>query len=84
MDITDQLKTGEETLAKEERHKESLLRRLLELEALAETRSRESHEMQEQLAKAANEPLRLRRQGETTQKALTAMRAELAELVWHG
>lgn len=81
MDITEQLKKGEETLAKDERHKEGLLRRLEELDMLAEIRSRECRDLQEQLTKASNEPIRLKRQGETTQKALSSMKAELAELV---
>lgn len=81
MDITEQLKRGEETLAKDERHKEGLLRRLQELAAVADTRARECRDLQDQLAKASNEPIRLKRQGETTAKALSSMKAELAELV---
>jgi arsenate reductase-like glutaredoxin family protein len=79
--VIDHLKKGEETLLKDEKHKESLLKRLTEVQAIEYKKEMENKELHEILTKAEQEPIRLRRQGETTQKALRTMNAELAELV---
>lgn len=83
MDIGDQIKRSEESTVRDERQKDTYLKRLAELQALEMRREEEVKELKEQLSKAENEPVRLRRQTDTTKKALDAMQMELAELVRH-
>ena len=75
------MERGEEALVKESKQKDALYKRLLEREATESKKAEESRELKDALMKAESDPIRLRRQGETTQKALAAMNAELNQLV---